>query len=212
MVRFEPVPGQVALIESPGGAHQPVTGIVVRARPLTIDAAGASGVGSSDGAVVEVVLCGGGARWRVGGTAAVGPDGLLTVDPVTRVELVERRAGPRRLAWIGLTILPLENERADPAPWPAHTVDIGAGGIRLETSHRLAPGERATVIVPLPGGSPVMCAGRVVATDAVRDGWCHRLAFSELRSVDADRLAAFVASPETPGSGGSRHPVSGGSG
>jgi len=101
----------------------------------------------------------------------------------------ERRAGERRPIRIGVTVFTGDESDA------AHSLDLGVGGVRLLTAHRLCAGARPTLVVPLPGGPPVMAAAEVLETSEGGEGWVCRLAFRSLRPLDVHRLSAFVDGP-----------------
>ena len=101
----------------------------------------------------------------------------------------ERRAGERRPIRIGVTVFTGDESDA------AHSLDLVVGGVRLLTAHRLCAGARPTLVVPLPGGPPVMAAAEVLETSEGGEGWVCRLAFRSLRPLDVHRLSAFVDGP-----------------
>jgi hypothetical protein len=105
----------------------------------------------------------------------------------------ERRAGERRAVRIGVTVFAGDESNA------AHSLDLGVGGLRLLTAHRLGAGARPTLVVPLPGGPPVMTAAEVLETSEDGEGWVCRLAFCGLRPLDLQRLHAFVDGPPADG-------------
>jgi len=110
----------------------------------------------------------------------------------------ERRAGERRPVRIGVTVF--TGEESD----TARSLDVGVGGVRLLTAHRLCAGARPTLVVPLPGGPPVMATAEVLETSEGGEGWVCRLVFCSLRPLDVRRLRAFVDGPSSggPSSGG----------
>ena len=105
----------------------------------------------------------------------------------------ERRAGERRPVRIGVTVFPGEESDS------AHSLDVGVGGLRLLTAHRLCAGARPTLVVPLPGGPPVMASAEVLETSEGGEGWVCRLAFCGLRPLELKRLRAFVDGPTPDG-------------
>jgi len=98
----------------------------------------------------------------------------------------ERRSCPRRLVRLGVTVY------GSDTPDPAHCLDIGAGGVRLETPHRLEVGCVPTLVVSIPGGDAMMLSAEVLDTREDGGGWVCRLAFRDLRPRDRQRLGAFV--------------------
>jgi hypothetical protein len=105
----------------------------------------------------------------------------------------ERRAGERRAVRIGVTVFAGDESDA------AHSLDLGVGGVRLLTAHRLCAGARPTLVVPLPGGPPVMASAEVLETSEGGEGWVCRLAFCGLRPLELKRLRAFVDGPTPDG-------------
>jgi len=75
---------------------------------------------------------------------------------------------------------------------PAHTVNVGVGGVCLETPHRLVVGAPTTLIVLLPGGEPLMVDAEVCDTREDGGGWVAHVAFRDLRPRDLDRLASAM--------------------
>ncbi len=102
---------------------------------------------------------------------------------------VERRTGARPSLRIAVTVFTGDNSEA------AHSLDLGLGGVRLLTSHPLCAGLRPTLVLPLPGGVPVMAAAEVLETTECGEGWVCRLAFTSLRPLDLKRLQAVVDDP-----------------
>jgi hypothetical protein len=99
----------------------------------------------------------------------------------------ERRAGPRRAVRLGVTVYGSDN------PDPAHCLDVGAGGVRLETPHRLEVGVVPTLVLPIPGGDALMLSAEVLEATEDGRGWVCRLAFRDLRERDRQRLCSFVS-------------------
>jgi len=100
---------------------------------------------------------------------------------------VERRLSPRRPARLGVTVY------GSGAPDPGHCLDVGGGGVCLETPHRLEIGVAATLVLPIPGGDAVMVVAEVLDAHENGGGWVSRLAFRDLRRRDRERLDAFVS-------------------
>ena len=95
---------------------------------------------------------------------------------------VERRRSIRRALRLGTTVY--TGDRPD----PAHTVNVGVGGVCLESPHRLVVGAPTTLIVLLPGGEPLMVEAEVRDTREDGGGWVAHVAFRDLRPRDLDRL------------------------
>lgn len=203
MVQFRPVVGQVALIEcdepTPAGARgtthavaRTVSGVVTKADPLTIDVPRGS---VENGAALRLTLWGAGDRWELEGTAAV-RGSRLTVASLAACRRRDRRRWPRRPVRMGVTVHVWDRSGAELRPHPARSVDVSCGGLCVVSPAPMAPGSEPTVIVPLPGGTQVMGKAEVLERSEEGSGWRYRLAFRDLRPVDVDRLAAFVASTD----------------
>jgi PilZ domain-containing protein len=169
-----------------------VSGVVTNADPLTIGVPPGS---VEDGAALRLTLWGAGDRWEVEGTAAV-RGSRLTVASIASCRRRDRRRWPRRAARLGVTVHVWDRAVAELHPHPARSVDVSCGGLCIVTGAPMATGSEPTVIVPLPGGTQVMAKAEVLEGSEERGGWRYRLAFLDLRPVDVDRLAAFVASTD----------------
>jgi hypothetical protein len=113
-------------------------------------------------------------------------EGQVT-DSLPRVGVgAERRSFPRRLVRLGVTVY------GGDTPDPAHCLDIGAGGVRLETPHRLEVGGVPTLVLSIPGSDAMMLSAEVLETWEDGGGWVCRLAFRDVRPRDRQRLGAFV--------------------
>lgn len=200
---FRAVIGQVAFVECtvPCGAGRvsthadtrTVSGIVVRTEPLTLDLACDE---VEDAGAVRVTVCGGGERWEVEGRASVLAEGRVAIEPLVAPHGRDRRRWPRRNVRLGLTLHVWNRAAGELHPHPARSVDISCGGLCVVTPAPMARGSEPMVIVPLPGGTQVMARAEVLDGAEDGNGWRYRLAFRDLRPIDVDRLAAFVASSE----------------
>jgi len=73
------------------------------------------------------------------------------------------------------------------------TVDVGVGGLCVETL-REVPGEGdPMVILSLPDGTSVVALTSTVAVEDLGDGWRYRLAFLDIDAHDAGRIADVVS-------------------
>jgi len=114
--------------------------------------------------------------------------GQLVTDPVAGGQ-VDRRRWARRPLRLGTTVY--TGDRPD----PAHTLDVGVGGVCVESPHRLVVGAPTTLILLLPGGEPLMVGGEVRDTHEDGGGWVSHVAFRDLRPRDRERLGAVMGAP-----------------
>jgi hypothetical protein len=114
--------------------------------------------------------------------------GPVVTDPVA-VGQVERRCAARRPLRLGATVY--TGDRPD----PAHTLDVGVGGVCLASPHRLVVGAPTTLIVLLPGGEPLMVGAEVRDTREDGGRWVSHVAFRDLRPRDLERLGTVMGAP-----------------
>ncbi len=189
---FRPSPGQVALIEPAEGDGGVMTGLVLEATGselCRIDL-GASGPLPSDAERVVISVFAPDALYRLHGVARpTGVAGVVTVESVHEAERVQRRTAPRLAVRLGAA---LAGDGAEPVA--ARTLDLGAGGLRVETL-RPVPADEVDVTVTLPGGRVVRGRGRVLGVDVDGDSHEYRLAFTDLSPADAAAIEALVGGP-----------------
>jgi hypothetical protein len=187
----------VVLLEYGGeGAEGTVlTGLVVKDEggEVTIDL-GSSGPPPADGSEVVASVFAPEALYRLYATAHAGRGGLVALDPVHQVERVQRRSWPRRALHLAVTLVPLQGTGtdADFTGISGRTVDVGVGGMRVETIRPLPGGVDPSVMMTLSDGTSMFLPTRIVHADIGRDSCEYRLAFHELQEEDAARLAALV--------------------
>jgi hypothetical protein len=195
---FRATAGQVALIEPQEGGHPlpkpatPLTGVV---GPGTDGELTIMGVSSSDldnGTEVVVSIFAPEALYRIrAGSRWIGAD-RLAINPIHDIERIQRRRWPRHAMQLDVTLVPLDGPDRQNTGVPGHTIDMGMGGLRVETSKRLPPGADLTVMLTLPDGIRLVARTTVVAAD-IRDGaFEYRLAFAQLDDIDAAHLTALV--------------------
>jgi hypothetical protein len=195
-VSFHPTPGEVALIERedrPGAkGSEPIAGVVDSGDNdvLTISSADLSDL--PEGAAVLVSIFARDALYRIRATAHRLSSGRLGLDPVHDIERIQRRRWPRHPIELDVTLASLDGPDPAVRGVAGRTLDIGMGGLRVATNHRLPPGEDLTVILTLPDGAPLVARTTVVAVD-VRDGvFEYRLAFDQLDELDTTNLIALL--------------------
>jgi hypothetical protein len=186
--------GQVALIEPEEfGPHgwrwaDPVSGVVdnVDDDLVTIGVAAADLI---DGSEVMVSVFAPDALYRIRAQARwIGAE-RVALDPIHDVECIQRRRWPRHVLHLDVTLAPLIPEGGTIA---GRTLDIGIGGLRVETEAALGEATHVTVTLMLPDGVPLVARATVIAT-ADHDGrFEHRLAFDQLDDLDVTNLAALL--------------------
>jgi hypothetical protein len=113
----------------------------------------------------------------------------------THLERIQRRRWPRRRLDLAVTVCPVVGERHLEGV-PGRTVDVGVGGLCVETL-REVPGEGdPMVILSLPDGTSVVSLTSTVAVEDLGDGWRYRLAFQDLNAHDSGRIADVVGLDE----------------
>jgi hypothetical protein len=71
-------------------------------------------------------------------------------------------------------------------------VDIGVGGLCVETLRPLEGEGDPMVILSLPDGTSIVSLTSTVGAEDLGDGWRYRLAFRHLEAHDAGRIADLV--------------------
>ena len=196
-VGYRPVAGQIVMVEPVDEqlAERCLTGVVMPSSDdrVTIDL-GASGAKLLEGSEVVVSVFSSEAMYRLHG--AVHPTGrsMVALDPLHEIERVQRRRSPRRALRLSVTLVSTAESDPDVSRVAGRSLDVGVGGLRVETVRPLPDGADPIVIVSVPEGAPLMLPTRVVTADVGEDGCEYRLAFTRLRPTDADRLALLMGS------------------
>ncbi len=120
----------------------------------------------------------------VGATVTMGPDGS--------VERIQRRRWPRLRLDLAVTLCPVVDGRHLEGV-PGRTVDVGVGGLCVETLREVPGQGDPMVILSLPDGTSVVSLTSTVAAEDLGDGWRYRLAFQDLDGHDAGRIADVVS-------------------
>jgi PilZ domain len=210
-VLFHPISGQVALIEpqdipvtvsarggtgsGDGSRGGSMTGVVAVAGDDTLEIIGVSWselTDLADGAEVIVSIFAPEALFRLHAAARWGLSGRLSIHPIHDVERIQRRRWPRHPLRFEVMLTPHDGADIDLASVAGRTLDLGIGGLRVETIDRLPPGADATVNLTLPDGLPLVARTTVVCADFTDDGCEYRLVFDHLEQFDARRLTALV--------------------
>ena len=108
------------------------------------------------------------------------------------MERIQRRRWRRHPLQLDVTLAPLDGPQPADTDVVGQTLDVGVGGIRVETLRRLPPGAGAQVILTLPDGLPLVARATVVCADFSDRGCEYRLVFDELDESDANRLIVLV--------------------
>lgn len=141
-------------------------------------------------ASVQVSVFAPDALYRLTGAARVSGS-EVTVGPGCAYERIQRRQWPRRRLDLPATVCPLEAGHRL-AGVPARTVDVGLGGVSVETLRPLDGEDNPMLILNLPDGTTIVTLTTTVAAEDLGDGWRYRLAFKDLDSHDRYRLAGVV--------------------
>ncbi len=166
--------GQTALVETGGteatGSVTSVDGSVV----ITCDQASWP---SGDLGDVLVSVFAPDALYRFTGGAKV--DGVeVTMGPDATVERIQRRKWPRRRLDLAVTLCPVGDGRRLEGV-PGRPVDVGVGGMCVETLRPVDGEGDPMVILSLPDGTTIVSLTSTVGVEELGDGWRYRLAFLE---------------------------------
>lgn len=197
------MPGQVALVEyaqDPPGETSCLTGLVLSdADGNVVVDLGASGPLADGVGEIVVSFFSPDALYRVRATARPGdPPAVIQLDHVIDVERVQRRSFPRVPLRVPVVLSsfdePGESGFSSVTGW---TIDIGPGGLRVETLVPLPPGTDPTVDIHLDGERRVVARTRLVLAD-LEDPHCeYRLAFTELNDEDEAVINQIVEAYRT---------------
>lgn len=181
--------GETALVETGDGE---VTGSVTAVEEgrltVTCDQEGrAGGAGTLD---VVVSVFASDALYRISAPASCkGPE--VIVGPEGTVERIQRRKWPRRRLDLPVTVCPVADGRRLEGV-PGRTVDIGVGGVCVETLRPVEGEGDPMVILSLPDGTTIVSLTSTVGVEDLGDGWRYRLAFRNLEAHDVGRIAELV--------------------
>ena len=181
--------GLTALVEHEGvQATGTVATIDADGVTITCDEMGMEGM---DSASIVISVFAPDALYRMSGGALV--KGLdVIAGPAVQLDRIQRRRWPRRRLDLPVTLCPVVDGRRVEGV-SGRTVDVGVGGLCVETL-REVPGEGdPMIILSLPDGTSVVALTSTVAAENLGDGWRYRLAFSDLDGHDAGRIASVVS-------------------
>lgn len=200
---YRPVAGQVVMVE-PLDEHvgeRCFTGVVLvpTDERVTIDI-GPGGVKLVDGAPVVVSVFSPEALYRLRGELRTKSGTVVLLDPLIDIERVQRRRSPRRALRVSVTLVSSDESDPDVSRVAGRSLDIGAGGLRVETIRPLPVAADPIAIVSVPQGAPLMLPTRVITARVDEEGCEYRLAFTQLRPSDAERLAVLMGSARSTSS------------
>jgi hypothetical protein len=173
--RYLPVPGQIVLVEHAEGGTGDSTGLV----------------GAGDGDRFEIDL-------GIGSVLSAEREGVIVSvsasDGLYRLKATSRRGDPIRL---GVTLACLDEPTTRISGVAGYTIDLGVGGVQVQTLRPLPDGD-PTVMLVLPDGTVVTALSLVLQTMAVLGGFRSRLSFHDLPADAMIALRKLTADP-TPG-------------
>lgn len=176
--------GLTALVET-GDAEATGQVVEVDGTSLTIECDEESWVGQAV-STVQVSVFAPEALYRMYGPAKA--NGLVIVtSPGTSVERIQRRQWARRRLDLAATVCPVADGRRLEGV-PGRTVDLGVGGVCVETLRQVEGEGDPMLIISLPDGTSIVSLTTTVGVEDLGDGWRYRLAFRDLDSHDAGRL------------------------
>lgn len=185
---FAQLVGHTALVET-GGSE--TTGSVVAVEAGTVRVTcDAADWGGAEVVEAEMSVFAPEALYRVKGGAAVdGSDLVFAAD--SSMERIQRRKWPRRRLDLPVTVCPVADGRRVEGV-PGRTVDVGVGGVCVETLRPVEGEGDPMVILSLPDGTSIVTLTATVGVEDLGDGWRYRLAFQSLEPHDAGRIAELV--------------------
>jgi len=192
-VTYRPLPGQVALLERPGADTNDVTGLVGVADDdhFEIDL-GLGNVVALEPEEVVVSVCAPEALYRLSAKATPGrSDGIVVLSNVHELERIQRRTAVRVPIRLGVSLACLDDPTAGLRAVTGYTIDIGVGGVQVQTLRPL-PDCDPTVMLTLPDGTRVAALALVLQTTPYGDGIRSRLAFQDLPPDCMTALSALV--------------------
>ncbi|HWE54242.1 MAG TPA: PilZ domain-containing protein [Acidimicrobiales bacterium] len=160
-----------------------VTGVEGTSLTIACDQESWAGHGLSS---VSVSVFAPDALYRLSGPAQAA--GLVvTTSPGSSIERVQRRQWTRRRLDLAATVCPVADGRRLEGV-PGRTVDLGVGGVCVETLREVEGEGDPMLIISLPDGTSIVSLTTTVGVEDLGDGWRYRLAFRDLDSKDANRI------------------------
>jgi hypothetical protein len=198
------VAGQVVMVEPVDQlmSEPCFTGVVLAPTNdrVTIDV-GMTAAKLVDGAEVVVSVFSADALYRLHGALRAKATSVVVIDPLHDVERVQRRRSARPPIRVSVTLVSTDESDPDVSRVAGRSLDIGAGGLRVETVRPLPVAAEPIAIVSVPQGAPLMLPTRVISAQVAEEGCEYRLAFTQLRPADAERLAVLIGTPATADAG-----------
>lgn len=180
--------GVTALVEA---GEEEATGLVSAADDsvvaVTLDADASIPQGPL---VVQLSIFAPDALYRLTGRAELSGRDLVTAGDAP-MERIQRRRWPRRRLDLPVTLCPVAGGVRLEAI-PGRTVDLSIGGCCVETLRPVEGEGDPMVILGLPDGTTIVSGTSSISTEDLGDGWRYRLAFRDLESHDAGRLAELT--------------------
>src|SRR5207244_5697000 len=124
------------------------------------------------------------ALYRLRATARSGqPEGVIVLTPVHKVERIQRRGAARAAIRLGVTIAAIDSPAVESIV--GRTVDVGLGGLRVETL-RPVPGGELEATLTMKGGTSVVARVLGLEVHYATDGDDTRIAFGTLAQPPGD--------------------------
>lgn len=188
---FHPLAGQVALVEYAEGGRSCLTGLVLPGSNdrITIDLGAAGPLrGANEDVIVSIFATD--ALYRLEATAtSEETSGIIILDPIRSTERVQRRSTPRVPIRIGMVISTQDGPGMITVA--ARSLDIGPGGMRIETLREL-PAGKPVVALALPDGTELITQAEVLGVDGDNNGFEYRLSFIDLSPEGEKTLMSLV--------------------
>jgi c-di-GMP-binding flagellar brake protein YcgR len=207
-VNLSPMPevglaiGQVAVVEVAADEEVPkLRAVVERVH------AGSVTIRSPDGATMPRELASGtpvfvtyfdrSALYRFDACVRLRESTRIVVEQTGPVNEVQRRQHVRLARPVPVECVAVDEARGRMVTVDASTIDLGGGGIALNTAVELPTSGRVVVAVKPLGVIPILAVGSVVASDAsgsVRAGseFVTRVSFAAIAEPDRERLIKYV--------------------
>lgn len=186
---FTPSPGQVALVERDEPGKPEMTGLVALGDGETIQIdLGLDAVVPDGGGEVVVSVCAPDALYRLKAKSSPGPSrGILVLSDIHDLEKIQRRSAARVPIRLGVSLACFDEPTSEISSVAGFTIDVGVGGVQVQTLRPLPPGD-PTVVLTLPDGTTIAALALVLQTVLENDGYRSRLAFQDL---PADALTSL---------------------
>jgi hypothetical protein len=147
---------------------------------------------SSEPEEVVISVCAPEALYRLSAKATPGRgEGIVVLSDVHELERIQRRTAVRVPMRLGVSLACLDDPTAGLQAVAGYTIDIGVGGLQVQTLRPL-PDCDPTVMLTLPDGSSVAALALVLQTTPYGDGYRSRLSFQDLPADTMTALSALV--------------------